>query len=54
MTVMETLDTLGNERNGKEIKMANRCGYWWNYRNEEVREVRTNNKYIYLTLKNKT
>ena len=51
MTVAEALEQLGNEHKGKQIKMANRFGYWWNYWNEEVAVIRTNNKYIFVTIK---
>ena len=51
MTVAEALEQLGNEHKGKRIEMANRCGYWWNYWNEEVAVIRTNNKNIFITVK---
>ena len=51
MTVAKALEQLGNEHNGKRIEMANRCGYWWNYWNEEVATIRTNNKNIFITVK---
>ena len=51
MTVAKALEQLGNEHNGKIIEMANRCGYWWNYWNEEVAVIRTNNKNIFINVK---
>ena len=52
MTVAEALKQLGNEHKGKQIEMANCFGYWWNYWNEEVAAIRTNNKNIFVTIKN--
>jgi hypothetical protein len=51
MKLADALEKLGKEHKGKRIEMANRFGYWWNYWNDEVKEIRTTNKYIYVTLK---
>ena len=51
MKLADALEKLGKEHKGKRIEMANRFGYWWNYWSDEVKEIRTTNKYIYVTLK---
>ena len=50
-TVAQALENLGQEHRGKRIEMSNRNGYWWNYWNDSVKEIRTNNKYIFITVK---